>query len=227
MIHYHGTPMSPRRELHKLSGRHFCVPFSDGRDATTCLQIGQSVMFDNGAFSAHTRGETFDVNKYIEWIEPKLGAPHWAVIPDVIDGSEFEQRELIGKWPFPPIVSAPVWHMGLSIDYLLRLCQTWPRVCFGSTAKYWKVGSDSWCRRADEAFNALVQEHRCLPWIHMLRGLSLAGDRWPFASADSVNVARNFKDANACPERMARNIDAVQCPTKWESAPIQQEIFAA
>lgn len=49
----------------------------------------------------------------------------------------------------------------------------------------------------------------------MLRGLALSGDRWPFASADSVNVARNFKDGNVCPERMARRIDAIRCPIKW------------
>lgn len=219
--------MSPKRELHKLAGRNFCVPFSDGRDAETCLQIGQSVMFDNGAFSAHTRGKEFDIGKYIEWVEPKLGPPHWAVIPDVIDGSEFEQRRLVGQWPFAPIVSAPVWHMGLPIEYLLRLCQTWPRICFGSTQMYWEVGSSAWCRRADEAFNALAREHRTLPWVHMLRGLSLAGDRWPFASADSVNVARNFKDTKSCPDRMARNIDAVQCPIKWHQTLIQQDIFAA
>ncbi len=107
--------------------------------------------------------------------------------------------------------------MGLPVDYLLELADNWPRLCFGSTKQYWQVGSESWALRCDEAFNALAK-HGHLPhlWVHMLRGLSLAGDRWPFASADSCNVGRNFKDDGGCdPERMARRIDAVQCPIKW------------
>ena len=60
-LHYHGTPLSPTSELMKLAGKCFCVPFSDARDAERCLQIGQSVMFDNGAFSAFTKGKPMDV----------------------------------------------------------------------------------------------------------------------------------------------------------------------
>ena len=59
----------------------------------------------------------------------------------------------------------------------------------------------------------------------MLRGLSLCGDKWPFASADSVNVARNFSSQNMCPERMARRIDAVQGPITWTLKPIQTELL--
>ena len=71
-IHYHGTPLSPSSELMKLAGKHFCVPFSDGRDADRCLAIGQSVMFDNGAFSAHTRGAPLDIPAFYAWIEPRI-----------------------------------------------------------------------------------------------------------------------------------------------------------
>ena len=62
----------------------------------------------------------------------------------------------------------------------------------------------------------------------MLRGMNLSGDRWPFASVDSVNVARNFKDSNTDPERMARRLDSVQCNTRWAARTIyeQQDIFA-
>ena len=225
MLHYHGTPLSPRSELYKLAGKNFCVPFSDARDADTCLSIGQSVMFDNGAFSAFTKGKPLDAVGYYTFLEPRLGHPHWAIPPDVIDGTVEQQREGLAAWPFPPEFSAPVWHMGLPIDYLLELADEWPRVCFGSTARYWQVGSDEWCRRADDAFNAIAKAHRRLPWVHMLRGMNLSGDRWPFASVDSVNVARNFKDSNICPERMARRLDAIQCPTTWQQQLKQQEMF--
>ena len=44
-------------------------------------------------------------------------------------------------------------------------------------------------------------------------------------AADSVNVARNYKDKNTCPEKMARKIDAVQTPLKWISTPEQQSLI--
>jgi hypothetical protein len=56
LIHYHGTPITPRAQLERMGGRCFCVSFADPRDTAVCLRIGQSVMFDNGAFSAFTKG---------------------------------------------------------------------------------------------------------------------------------------------------------------------------
>jgi len=87
----------------------------------------------------------------------------------------------------------------------------------GSSGQYWQVGSPAWEKRCDEAFDALATHRAHLPWIHMLRGLAQGGKRWPFASADSVNVARNFKNGNGrCPERMAREIDSIQTPLHWD-----------
>lgn len=225
MIHYHGTPLSPRSELQKLAGKNFCVSFAEPRDADWCLNHAQSVLWDNGAFSFKTAKKPTDWPKYYEWLEPRLSPIHWAIIPDVIDGTIEEQRALVAQWPYGGL-GAPVWHMGLDPSYLLDLAAHWPRICFGSTDDYWEVGSESWSRRCDEAFNAL--ERRGLrPWVHMLRGMALAGDRWPFSSVDSVNVARNFKDQQICPERMARRIDAVQCPIRWSVQPEQKGLFAA
>ena len=59
----------------------------------------------------------------------------------------------------------------------------------------------------------------------MLRGLSLGGSIYPFASADSTNVARNFKDKGKCPELMARKIDGMQNPIKWKFKPTQKDFF--
>jgi hypothetical protein len=214
MIHYHGTPLTPRRELEKLAGEHFCVSYATPQDADWCLKNAQSVMWDNGAFTSFTKGKPFDKGGYIRWLEPRLGHPHWAVVPDVIGGDVKEQRTMLSDWPYPRTLSAPVWHLGLPIDYLLELCDEWPKVCFGSSAQYWKVGAIDWRRRVDLAFDALSRRHRHLPWIHMLRGLAQAGKRWPFASADSVNVARNFKNKGKeqCPLQMARRINAAQTP---------------
>jgi hypothetical protein len=207
----------------KLAGKHFCVSFSDGRDAKWCVANGQSVMFDNGAFTAFTQGKTFDMYSYYEWLEQWISHPHWAVIPDVIGGDIDEQRQLVNQWPFSKQIGALVWHMGLSIDWLLELADNWPRLCFGSSHQYWQVGNDEWCRRSDTAFNELAKHHKILPWIHLMRGMSLAGDRWPFASTDSANVARNFKSYDVCPERMARRLDSIQSPGIWKPKPVQSD----
>ena len=55
MIHYHGTPMTPRSKLLPMAGKHFCVSFADKRDGDWCLLNAQSVMWDNGAFTMFTK----------------------------------------------------------------------------------------------------------------------------------------------------------------------------
>ena len=225
MIHYHGTPLTPREQLYKMAGKHFCVSFYNNQDADTCLQIGQSVMWDNGAFSSFKNGKQLDFNKYYAWLEDKLGHPHWCVIPDVIDGTIAEQKKLLLEFPYPPELSVPVWHIALDVDYLYFLIDRYPKVCFGSSGEFWNIGSFKWCTRMDYVFNLLIKKYRHLPYIHMLRGLSLGGAKYPFASADSVNVARNFKDQKKCPEAMARKIDSMQSPIKWTETSIQTSLL--
>lgn len=223
MIHYHGTPLTPRDQLYKMAGKHFCVSFYNPQDAKVCMQIGQSIMWDNGAFSCFKNNSSLNFDKYYKWLEDKLGHPHWCIIPDVIDGSVEEQKQLLKQFPYPNDLSAPVWHIALSEDYLFHLIDNYPKICFGSSGEYWNVNSEKWCSRIDYIFNLLSKKYRYLPYIHMLRGLSLGGSKYPFASADSVNVARNFKDTNKCPEIMARKIDSMQNPIKWSEAEIQKE----
>ncbi len=227
MIHYHGTPITPRSELIKMAGRHFCVSFAHPQDADWCLENGQSVMWDNGAFSAFTKGKAFNEIGYARWVEDKLFHPNWAIIPDVIDGCVDDQRDLLKRWSYEKELSAPVWHIHLPVDWLLELCDEYPRVCFGSSGQFWKIGTDEWVRRIDLAFNAL-QKRNMRNWIHMLRAMSAASrGQWPFASADSTNVARNFKNKGRgkCPENMARMIDAKQPKPNWEIMVKEQAEF--
>jgi len=225
MIHYHGTPITPRSKLLAMAGKHFCVSFADKRDGDWCLLNAQSVMWDNGAFTAFTKGVEPNWVKYYEWLEARLSHPHWAVVPDVIDGEPEDNLELIKQWPHRKDCSAIVWHMAEPVDHLLKMLDLgFGKICFGSSGKYWQVGSAPWERRADEAFNA-ISKRGSIPWVHMLRGLALSGDKWPFASADSANVARHHNELNICPERMARRIDAVQCPVGWELRPEQTEMI--
>lgn len=224
-VHYHGTPLTPRDQLWLMAGKNFCVSYANPADADICLRIGQSVMWDNGAFSLFTKGKAVDWTGYYSWLEKRLGHPHWAVIPDVIDGDVEDNAQLVKQWPHRKELGAPVWHMAEPLETLLDFAQEFPKVCIGSSGAYWQVGSEAWCRRCDEAFNELARRGP-MPWVHMLRGMAVAGKRWPFASVDSVNVARNYKDTDSCPEAMARVIDAVQCPIKWKTQPEQMELIA-
>lgn len=227
MIHYHGTPISPRAQLMRMAGRLFCVSYAHPQDLKVCLKIAQGIMFDNGAFSAFTKGKATNWADYYRWLAPNLAPPHWAVIPDVIDGGVQEQRELVRQWPTEyGHLGAPVWHLGLSIDWLLELCDRFPRVCFGSAGAYWQVGGDLWRGRMDEAFNALHASGRVNTWIHGLRMLGQTDGGWPLASADSTNVAQNFKRDTGCAECKAAPIDARQPETWWEPRAVQQGLFA-
>ena len=122
MIHYHGTPITPVAALYELSGRHFCVSHARPDDVQRVHKIAQSVMLDNGAFSAWKRGHVVDWHGYYHWADQWLDYPTtWAVIPDVIDSGTQEQDALLREWPHGDR-GAPVWHMDEPTIRLLALC---------------------------------------------------------------------------------------------------------
>jgi hypothetical protein len=115
-----------------------------------------------------------------------------------------------------------------SIGRLLRLIETWPRVCIGSSDRYAVVMSASWQSRMDEVWNAIWAAFGKAPNMHMLRGINLAGRRWPFASADSTDIARNHNRPQNSPLAMAVRWEkrAARTATTWTPRSVQQELFA-
>ena len=227
MMHYHGTPITPKSALQQLAGRNFCVSFAHPQDVKTVHEIGQSVMLDNGAFSAWRLGIEINWWDYYKWCEEWLCYPTtWAVIPDVIDGTEEDNDKLIKRWPFGRR-GAPVWHLNESLDRLRHMICYWQRVCFGSSGDYAKVGSDRWHLRVSEAFDVVAPEGVGRPtvWVHMMRGMALAGSHYPFASVDSTNVAQNHK-RDGGPVAIAGYWDAKQCPGRWNPSPKQLNLDA-
>lgn len=226
-LHYHGTPITPATELIKLAGRHFCVSHAAPQQVKACHQIGQSVMLDNGAFSAWKSGKPItDWTPFLRWADEWLDHPTtWAVIPDSVEGGEDEQERLIALWPFGDR-GVPVWHLHEPLDRLLTLLDAWPRVCMGSSAEYKDVLSPAWERRMDEAWREIGRRHRRTPWVHMLRGLQLVRHRWPFASVDSTDIARNHNREQNCPAKMAVRWDAAQCLPNFVCRGEQQEMAA-
>lgn len=226
MIHYHGTPITPRAVLLTMAGRNFCVSYASPNDLRTCMQIGQSVMLDNGAFSAWTRGYVPDWAAYYKWVAPHLSPVHWAVAPDVIDGDEAQNLALAHQWPHRREWAGVVWHLHESLDHLARLADAWPRVCFGSSGAYADPSSHVWHERIDAAWNMLERTGR-RPWVHMLRAAQQACDGpWPFASCDSTNVARNHASSDRSAATMAAAIDAKNPGVRWQARPEQMELVA-
>lgn len=225
-LHYHGTPITPYDVLYTLAGKCFCVSHARPEQVAVVHQIGQSILLDNGAFSKHTRGATTDWNAYYEWCDKWLCATTWAVIPDEIAAGSQEQDALIREWPHGTY-GAPVWHSSEPLDRLFRLCDEWPRVCVGSTDEHWVVLGDPWRARMDEAFNGLAQRHKRMPWLHMLRGMQLATESYPFASLDSTDIARNHNRPHNTARAMADRWDAAQCPATWAHREPEPELFGA
>ena len=233
MIHYHGTPITPRKYLLNLAGRSFCVSFAAPSDVECCHGIGQSVMLDNGAFSfwRDKRRPFPGWSAYYAWAEPWLDHwTTWAVIPDVIDGTEPDNDHLIAQWPFGTR-GAPVWHLHESLDRLARLVFEWPLVCLGSSGAYATPGTFLWRRRMAEAMHVACDERgRPRTRLHMLRGLAFGGDEYPFYSADSTNIARNHAGAASVGRArrdvraMADEIDAKQTPALWRRPAEQLEL---
>jgi hypothetical protein len=239
MLHYHGTPITPRAKLLELAGRNFCVSFAEPRDLEVCHEIGQSVMLDNGAYSFWKAGAgDVDLTAYANWAYPWLAhRTTWCVIPDKIDGTEADNDRLLREWEVLTSDSrilleqcAPVWHMHESIRRLRELAVLYPRICLGSSGDYAKIGDERWHRRMCEAMDALCGDGPAPCWLHMLRGLSLAGSDYPFASADSTSIAQNHAGNNTRrtapkdPRRMADDLDGRQCAPRWRHIPGQLTI---
>ena len=210
--------------LYSLTGRHFCVSHQRPDDVVRCHDIGQSVMLDNGAFSAWKSGKPTDWNGYYDWCDRWLNVPTtWAIPPDIIGAPSQEQDALLNEWPHGKRQAAPVWHMDEPIYRLCRLVDDgWSRVCIGSTDVYAQVLSSAWCARMDEVWNQFTATFSRTPAIHMLRGMNCSGNRWPFASVDSTDIARNHHLAHKSARAMADRWDGMQCAKVWKIRTTEQ-----
>lgn len=75
------TPLADM--LRAMRGRHAMVSFEDHRQIEEACEVCQSVVLDNGAFSAWRQGKPHDFAGYQGWAASWLRHPcvEWAVIP--------------------------------------------------------------------------------------------------------------------------------------------------
>lgn len=172
------------------------VSYEDPRQIAESAEVCQSVVLDNGAFSAWRAGKKHDFDGYQAWAAQWLKHPavEWCVIPDVIDGDEEANDELLANWELPGERSVPVYHMHESLDRLERLVDAYPRVALGSSGTYKDPGTKQWWDRMAAIMEVCCDEEGYpLTRLHGLRMLDPdLFSRLPLSSADSCNVARNI-----------------------------------
>lgn len=197
MIHYHGGPITPDTcAMRVWTARHAFISYACPQQMNLAAEICQSFALDNGAFTLWKRGGAIDWNGYYAWVDEWRSHPgcDFAVVPDVIEGTEDENDALAAEWPFPKHQGAVVWHINESLARLKRLSREWPRVCIGSAGE-WDVSMPrQFLGRATQVIGGICDARGRPPCkLHGLRMLNPAiYTRLPLASADSTNVARNI-----------------------------------
>lgn len=202
MIHYHGGPITPIRLAESVwSARHAFVSFARTEQVGLAAEICQSFALDNGAYTAWKQGRNFDHPSYRKWVLEYIRHPgfDWCLIPDVIDGTEEENEELISNWDLPTWASVPVYHLHEKLTRLASLQRRFPRIALGSSGEYRTPGSASWKVRMHQVMQVICDQYgRPKSKIHGLRMLDpTIFSLYPFSSADSTNVARNSKNKDA------------------------------
>lgn len=198
MIHYHGGPINPDTcAIRTWKARHAFISYAHPRQIGLVAEVCQSFALDNGAFSFWKANKPTDWSGYYEWVRKWRRHPgfDFAVVPDVIEGSEAENDALAAQWPFEKQEGAVVWHVNESVDRLHRLAHTWPRVCIGSSGEYDVSKPSAFLARMDEVLPAILDsEGYPICKLHGLRMLNQTlFTKLPLATADSTNVARNIK----------------------------------
>lgn len=197
MIHYHGGPLGGNQQdkARFYHGRHALVPFSYPEDIGCVAEVSQSFCLDNGAFTAWKKGGEINTEKYYEWVEQWCRHPgfDFALLPDVIDGDEDANDEMIQKCPaYIKKYMVPVWHMHESFERFDRLASFFNTVAIGSSGEFPTPGAKVWWIRIKEFMDHVCDDKGRPPVkLHGLRMLNpKIFTKIPFASADSTNAAR-------------------------------------
>lgn len=196
MIHYHGGPITPKSvAIEVWTARHGMVSFYHPWQIDEAAELCQSFCVDNGAFSAWKSGAEIKWADYYGFVEKWMRHPgfDWAIIPDIIEGSEQDNDAMLAAWPLPRSAGVPVWHLHESLDRLARLAAIWPRIALGSSGEWANPGNNRWWGRIGEVMSVLCDAAgRPITKLHGLRMLDpTIFSHMPLASADSTNVAQN------------------------------------
>lgn len=241
MIHYHGLPIGPvKAALRVLTGRHAFVSFAYPSQIELAIDVCQSFAIDNGAYTAWNNNETFNKLDYYEFVDKYKRYPNFdfAIIPDVIDGTEKENDALLKEWPFGGF-GVPVYHLHESLTRLKCLVGAYDRIAIGSSGEFGAPKTHRWWQRINQAMAILCDSNGFpLCKLHGLRMLDPAVFTFlPLSSADSTTVNQGIQFNNRWTgsyvprskavraEILVERIELHNAPAKFTKLPEQMELF--
>lgn len=196
MIKFHGSPLSGNVDeaARFFRNRHALVSFWRPDQLAIILAVCLSVILDSGTFSAWRNGKQVDFDAYIRWVLEIAWHPRfaWALIPDIIDGSEWVNDGFIDCWP-EDLPGVPVYHLHEGLGRADRLADQHSMIALGSSGEWRTPGTVAWWQRIAQIMDVICDKDgrpRCK--IHGLRMLNPAIiTRIPFAGGDSANAGIN------------------------------------
>lgn len=204
MIKYYGTPITPNRIFDEIfeDDRNCLIPFPSPQNLKRALEKCNKIMIDNGAFTLWRKGGEIEWDKYYLWLSKFIKDVEVFFIPDVIDGTEEENDELIqdfmDRCKYDLSVDflnkgVPIWHVNENLLRLELLIRKYDYIAIGSAGEYQTLGTDIWHKRMNDVMK-IVCDKEGYPKvkIHMLRCLN--PDiflHYPFYSGDSTGLAQN------------------------------------
>lgn len=181
-----------------MKARHVLIPFERPDDLPVAMECVQTFVADNSAFSRWNAGKgRVDFDAYVAWLHTFYRHPafEWALIPDIIDGTEDENYRWVRDWLRwgLRIKGVPVWHLHESLGYLDWLVSNFEIIALGSSGQWATPGTPAWWSRMSEIRSTICDsEGRPKCKLHGLRMLDPdIFTRLPFHSADSTNAAVN------------------------------------
>lgn len=240
MIHYHVTPIGGTNTAVSriIQSKFALVSYARPDQLNVVLEYCSGFILDNGAYSAWRRGEEMNWDEYAQWVNKISTHPayQFAILPDVINGTEAENDELLEQHQLP--YGVPVFHQGESFDRLERLAGNYPIIAISSVEKSIpSISFNSWINAVFQRLTDDLGVPRVK--VHGLRMLNPEiFTRYPFSSADSSYLGQTCADESkftgslrpiSTEVRAAVLIDRVEAyQAPWRYAPpkeLQLDLF--
>lgn len=200
MRHYHGTPIGgPIDDAYLfIKGRCVLIPYIRQDNLAIAMDVAESFILDSSTFSYWKSGKgRAPFAAYVELVRSVARHPgfDFCFIPDIIDGDEAENWQLVREWMESKFKfqGVPVWHLHESLEYLAWLVENFHTIAVGSSGQWDTPGTLEWWQRMAQAMEVICDEEgrpRCK--IHGLRMLSWRiVEHIPLSSADSTDAAVN------------------------------------
>ena len=243
MIHYHGSPISGEmiEAVKFFSKRSALISFSKPTQIQVISQVCRSFVLDNGSYSFFNSGKPINWNDFYEFVETWKNHPRfdWFIVPDVIDGTEEENDNLLLSNPYPRYISVPVWHIGSEpLARLDRLINEFPRIAIGTSGNL-ILKSMNWWNEMRKAFEVVCNSDG-IPKVK-IHGLKMLDPEivngFPFSSCDSAGAVilssfdKDWQFPYAPLQKSARAslyadyIENAQSPSFYKFKPIQLDLL--